>query len=76
MFGLHLIKPKRIEVEWAAHLAETLDDRLAADYDPEAFFSPKDVRRQCRLTRAFITRIRRFLLANGFTTSELRTPRM
>ena len=72
MFGLHLIKSRRIEAEWAAHLAETLDDRLAADYDPEARFSQKDVRRQCRQMRAFMSRIRRYLLANGFRTSELR----
>ncbi len=72
MFGLHLIKSKKIESEWAAHLAESLDDRLAADYDVEMLFSQKDVRRQCRQTRAFLARMRRYLLASGFTASELR----
>ena len=33
MFGLHLVKPGEIEAEWAAYLVESLDDRLAADYD-------------------------------------------
>ena len=75
MFGLHLIKVKRLETQWAAQLAETLDDRLAADYDPEAVFSEKEVRRQCRQMRAFLARARRYLLANGLVASELRSPR-
>ncbi|MGH7784251.1 MAG: HEPN domain-containing protein, partial [Candidatus Binatia bacterium] len=35
MFGLHLVKTGEIEPEWSACLVESLDDRLAADYDVE-----------------------------------------
>ena len=39
LFGLHLIRRGEIEKEWAAHLGKSLDERLAADYDPELVFS-------------------------------------
>ena len=32
MFGLHVIRTGEIEGEWASHLGEILDDRLAADW--------------------------------------------
>ena len=35
MFGLHLVRSGEIEPEWSAYLIESLDDRLAADYDVE-----------------------------------------
>jgi uncharacterized protein (UPF0332 family) len=43
MFGLHLVKTGEIEPEWSAYLTESLDDRLAADYDVETIF-PKMTR--------------------------------
>ncbi len=39
MFGLHLVKTGEIEPEWSAYLTESLDHRLAADYDVETIFS-------------------------------------
>jgi len=41
MFGLHLVKAGEIETEWSAYLTESLDDRLAADYDVEISFHDK-----------------------------------
>jgi uncharacterized protein (UPF0332 family) len=72
LFGLHLIHTGEIEKVWAANLAESLDDRLAADYDAESNFSEEEVSHDCRRARSFIQRIRRFLLSSGFTQSELR----
>lgn len=42
MFGLHLVKAGEIETEWSAYLTESLDDRLAADYDVEISFSRQE----------------------------------
>ena len=72
MFGLHLVRPGEIEKEWAAHLGKGLDDRLAADYDPEVRFSHKDALRECREARKFLRRIRRYLREHSLTESELR----
>lgn len=72
MFGLHLVRSGEIETEWSAHLNESLDDRLAADYDSEASFSLEDARHECRRTRQFLARIRRHLLEGGLTPGELR----
>jgi len=72
LFGLHLIQSGEIEKEWARHLGSSLDERLAADYNPQATFSEKDARRECRETRQFVRRIRQYLRDNGFTESELR----
>lgn len=72
MFGLHLVRTGEIEKEWAKHLGQSLDDRLAADYDPEVTFSRQDALRECRETRKFLRRIRQYLLYNGITESELR----
>lgn len=73
MFGLHLIQTRQIEAEWSAYLVEGLDDRLAADYDAEASFSRKDAKHECRQSRRFLSRIRRYLLTKGLKQSELRT---
>jgi uncharacterized protein (UPF0332 family) len=72
MFGLHLVRTGEIEKEWAKHLGQSLDERLAADYDPELIFSRQDALRECRETRKFLRRIRRYLLDKGITESELR----
>lgn len=53
LFGLHLVQPGEIEAEWSAHLVESLDDRLAADYDAEALFSKKEARQECKRSREF-----------------------
>jgi uncharacterized protein (UPF0332 family) len=75
MFGLHLIKPGEIEPQWATPLGETLDERQAADYDPEVSFSAKEARAACREARAFVGRVRHYLLDKGFTNTELRRRR-
>lgn len=72
MFGLHLIRSGEIEPEWASHLGQSLDDRLAADYNPQIVFSGDEARETCRLSRQFVRRIRRYLLSKGFTESQLR----
>ena len=72
MFGLHLVKPGEIEPEWSAYLTESLDDRLAADYDAETSFSRQEARSECRRSGDFLKRIKRFLLMNGLKEMELR----
>lgn len=71
MFGLHLIQSSAIETEWASHLAEILDDRLAADYDVEAEFTAEEVNDACQQAQAFLDRIQRYLLANDVTADDL-----
>jgi hypothetical protein len=72
MFGLHLVKPGEIETEWSTYITESLDDRLAADYDVETSFSKQEARSECRRSREFLNRIKRYLLKTGLTESELR----
>jgi hypothetical protein len=67
-----LVRSGEIEPEWSAYLVESLDDRLAADYDVETSFSKQDARGECRRSREFLNRIRRYLLKNGFEERELR----
>ena len=73
LFGKHLIRTGAIERTWSKQLAASLDDRLAADYDAATFFSTAEARRECRSARAFVGRIRRYLLTCGFTDDELTT---
>lgn len=73
MFGLHLIRSGVIEPEWAGHLGESLDERLAADYDIGTSFSSEQSREECERAEAFVARIRRYLMSNGFTEDELAT---
>jgi uncharacterized protein (UPF0332 family) len=72
MFALHLVKAGEIETEWSAYLTESLDDRLAADYDAEILFSRQEARNECRRTGEFLKRIKRYLLKNGLKDTELR----
>jgi uncharacterized protein (UPF0332 family) len=75
MFGLHLVRSGEIEPEWSAYLVESLDDRLAVDYDVETSFSKEDAKSECRRSREFLSRIRRYLLKKGFEERELRKKR-
>jgi uncharacterized protein (UPF0332 family) len=72
LFGLHLVRSGLVEKEWAAHLGESLEERLAADYDAAATFSVREAKFECRRARKFLGRIRRYLRDNGFTVGELR----
>jgi uncharacterized protein (UPF0332 family) len=72
LFGLHLVRPGEIEPEWAAYLVESLDDRLAADYDVETSFSREEARSECRRSREFLGRVKRYLLKKGLKEAELR----
>ena len=49
MFGLHLIRSGEIESMWSSNLGESLDDRLAADYDAR-LFSLADASQECQRT--------------------------
>jgi uncharacterized protein (UPF0332 family) len=71
-FGLHLIKPGEIEPEWSAYLTASLDDRLAADYDVETYFSKKEARSEFLRAGEFLNRMKRYLLKNGLRETELR----
>lgn len=72
LFGLHLIKPGKIEPQWSAYLTAGLDDRLAADYDVETEFSKKEARNECVRAGEFLKRIKQYLLKNGLKETELR----
>ena len=71
MFGRHLIRSGAIEPLWATHLGESLDDRLAADYDVSTRCTADDASQECQRTRAFLARIRRYLRVQGFSDEEL-----
>ena len=75
MFGLHLVCSGEIERTWAGDLAEAMDDRLMVDYDAEIFFTPEQSRAEYQRARAFLDRIRRYLLAKGLTEQELEPER-
>ena len=71
LFGKHLIRTGAVERTWSKQLAGSLDDRLAADYDAATFFSTAEARHECGSARAFVGRIRRYLITCGFTDDEL-----
>ena len=71
MFGLHLVRSGEIERTWAGDLAEAMDDRLMADYDAKISFTAEESRDECQRARAFVERIRQYLLAKGLTAQEL-----
>lgn len=73
LFGLHLVQTSLIEADWGSVAGESLDLRLTADYDVETQFADIDAREECDRARAFLTRVRELLLANGLTPEELRT---
>ena len=69
---MHLVKPGEIETKWSALLVESLDDRLAADYDVETSFSAEEARNECHTSREFLSRVKRYLLKHGLKEAELR----
>lgn len=62
LFGLRLVRSREIEPDWSAYLVESLDDRLAADYDVETLFTKEDARTECRRSRQFLYRVRRYFI--------------
>lgn len=72
LFGLHLIQAGLVEAEWGSFPGESLDVRLTAEYDVETSFSEEDARDECERATAFRGRIRRLLIAGGFTEADLR----
>ena len=75
MFGLHLVRSGEIERTWARDLAEAMDDRLMADYEVAISFTAEESRLECQRARAFLERIRQYLLAKGLTERELEPER-
>jgi uncharacterized protein (UPF0332 family) len=73
LFGLYLVQTGLIEADWGSFAGESLDLRLTADYDVETQFADIDAREECDRARAFLTRVRELLLANGLMPEELRT---
>ena len=71
MFGLHLVRSGEIEQQWAGALAQTMDERLMADYSAHTCFSDKETRSERERAKAFIERILQYLLAKGLTDQEL-----
>ena len=71
MFGLHLVRPGRIEPLWSDHLVEGSDERLAADYDVFISYSEEETRRECERAREFLERMRQYLIANGLAERVL-----
>ena len=71
MFGLHLVRSGEIERQWAGAFTETMDDRLMADYSVHTHFSNEETRREYESSKAFLDRIRQYLIANGLTEQEL-----
>ena len=73
LFGKHLVLSGDIEQRWATYLGASMDERLAADYDTEASFAAEDARQECERARAFVERIRHYLLSSGLADAELGT---
>ena len=70
-FGQYLVRGGKIEREWSAQLRGGLKERLAADYDAVHVVAVEDARQEVERAEAFVARIRRYLLDNGLTDSDL-----
>ena len=75
MFGKHLVHARHIEDQWAKYLARGSDDRLMVDYDVGISFTDEEAWFECRRSREFVERIRRYLLVRGLTEQELKKER-
>ena len=72
-FGLHLVRTGLIEREWSATVADSLRERLSADYDPAVIFDKATADRMCEAAAAFLDRIRLLLppeVSGGSTASR------
>lgn len=70
-FGEHLVREGRIEREWSVQLRVGLEDRLAADYDAVHVVAAEDALQEVARAQAFVARIRRYLLDNALTATDL-----
>jgi hypothetical protein len=61
MFSLHLIKPGKIEKEFAAILTAEYEDREMGDYDIDVDIESERAEKRVMDAEAFIARIQRFL---------------
>lgn len=73
LFGKHLVLTGDVERKWAKYIGESLDDRLAADYDVGTSHSLEEARQECERAADFVARIHRYLLDKGLTELELAT---
>ena len=71
LFGLHIVRSGEIEVKWAKVLAETMDDRLIADYSSAARFSDEEAQAVYERAKAFLDQVRKYLHTKGVTAREL-----
>ena len=71
MFGLHLVRSGEIERKWTAVLAETMDDRLIADYGTAVRFSDEEAQAVYERAMAFFDQVREYLHTKGVTECEL-----
>lgn len=71
MFGLHLVRTGAVEREWAGHLHAALDQRVGADYDVSAKFTPDHAAVECDRAGRFIERMRVYLLSRGCLNQSL-----
>jgi len=67
----HLAESGEIEREWASVLGKQEDARLVANYDFKRSFAAKDAQSENEISHRFLDRIRRHLLTEGLTESDL-----
>jgi len=67
----HLVESGEIEREWASILGKQEDARLVANYDFKRSFAAKDARSENEISHRFLDRIRRHLLTQGLTATDL-----
>ena len=60
-FGLHLVRPGLIEVDYAIDLNQSYEQRLRADYDITENFTAEDGVEACNRAQAFRDRMRLYL---------------
>ena len=71
LLNQHLIYPGELERPLLDIYRDAMEIRHIADYDAEYIFHPDDVADCYRDADHFTARIRRYLLAQGFTDGEL-----
>lgn len=70
LFGLELIKPERLEKEWAAILSREQTQRSIADYDVEVVWNREIASDLIDDAHLFVERIRVYLTVEGVSLDE------